>query len=786
MSTDAAMSLLSEHSGGFGNTSCANVSDGNSVQHNGNIFNISNLTNRVYGKTERAVCNKHLKPVRIIPQALCFPFLGRETEHAEIVDALTRGEDASSRVVVWGTIGVGKTQLARQCLEDIHLPMHMIWLRASSIQELSESISWVLEKIEINPSLRPRSTALADWLEECGTDGEEWLLVLDDVRETTYTAALATIPHRMRRGRVLITTRTKELAIKAVSPFPYCEQVFIELGAFDLDHAYKLFMHVCDGARNRGAIKYRNRDEQDMVNKVKEILTRLGCFPLAVHSAANYRRKRTLDATWEGIMRVLEWEDIVLNCYGYRFYQQQPALKYALDSYWESKYKPDPDFESLSAILNITCFLNPDKISVKLLRQLNHTTNTWSLKFARLVQSPVTNFFSKRNGRLLVRHDDKAVQSPSERLERTIDRLENLSLLTRFDDGQYFWVHKLIQPLIQSKASVEEAVKLVCNMSPTDLAECEEILLHVDSLSRHIGEYSNCNELRRDLLGKIDDIGHFLMKSERFAEAGDLFEEVLYERRKQSTQSHKADIFQSLNNLASALCEQRRYSEAEVRYREALKIQLQALEYGQIDHIHTLPTRDHLASAWLKMGYLKDAEDHYREALCIRLAKFGEDDDECLKNRDMLANVLQKRGQLKKAEEEYGKALCIRLEKLGEDHPDTLMNRDVLAEVFEFQGMFMEAEDHYREALEIRKITLGDQDHDTQVTYENLALVLCHQKRYEEAEKYYRGCLNSRLGLLGRDDEYTLDILHNLADVLKCQERFEEAEELLTDFGCIE
>ncbi|KAK1144195.1 hypothetical protein N8T08_005608 [Aspergillus melleus] len=587
--------------------------DGHSVQHNGHNFNISNLINSVCGKAERAVSNKDLRPVRILPQAFCFPFLGRETEHAEIVDALTRGEDASSRVVVWGTIGVGKTQLARKCLEDIHLPMHMIWLKASSTQELSESVSWALEKIEIKPSLRPRSTALADWLEERGTDGEEWLLVLDDVREITYTAALATIPHRMRRGRVLITTRTKELAIKAVSPFPYCGQVYIELGAFDLEHAYTLFMHVCDGARNWGAIKYRNHDEQDMVNKVKEILTRLGCFPLAVHSAANYRRKWTLDATWEGIMRVLEWEDIVLNCYGYRFYQQQPALKYALDSYWESKYKPDPDFESLSAILNITCFLNPDKISVKLLRHLSHTTNTWSLKFAKLVQSPVTKLFSKRNGHLLV-------------------------------------------------------------------------------------------------------------------------------------------------------------SEAEVRYREALKIQWQALEYGQIDHIHTLPTRDHLASVWLKMGYLQDAEDHYREALCIRLAKFGEDDDECLKNRDMLANVLQKRGQLKKAEEEYGKALCIRLEKLGEDHPDTLINRDVLAEVFEFQGMFMEAEDQYREALEIRKITLGVQDHDTQVTYENLASVLCHQKR---------------LGLLGRDDEYTLDILHNLAEVLKCQERFEEAEQLLTEFGCI-
>ncbi len=175
------------------------------------------------------------------------------------------------------------------------------------------------------------------------------------------------------------------------------------------------------------------------------------------------------------------------------------------------------------------------------------------------------------------------------------------------------------------------------------------------------------------------------------------------------------DTLWSRGNLAIALAEQGKYSEAEAQFRGVFKIR----EKVSRPEPSTLESQNNLAIALAQQGKPAEAEAQFREIIKIEENVLGPEHPETLASRGNLANALDLQGKHTEAEAQFREVIKIEDKVLGPEHPGTLDSCYEFASGLKQQGKFEEAKEVARRAVEGARKVLGAKHPHTQ-KYEKL------------------------------------------------------------------
>lgn len=203
----------------------------------------------------------------------------------------------------------------------------------------------------------------------------------------------------------------------------------------------------------------------------------------------------------------------------------------------------------------------------------------------------------------------------------------------------------------------------------------------------------------------VEDLAKNLRAQKRFAEAETLVRAKLSRR---DLAPDDAAVLKLMVQLADALGEQNRYTDAEHVDRERLK--LQRLKLG-VEHIDTLETMQRLAFRVGFQGRFAEAEDLYREAFGVLHRLHGPDHKDTLACMVSLARFTNAQGRSADAEKLYRERLQILHEVHGPTHGAILNQMTELARTVDKQDRHKEAQKLYADTIGI----LQDLPVDTKV-----------------------------------------------------------------------
>lgn len=223
----------------------------------------------------------------------------------------------------------------------------------------------------------------------------------------------------------------------------------------------------------------------------------------------------------------------------------------------------------------------------------------------------------------------------------------------------------------------------------------------------HTGHYAELESLARLLLSQYPDSGTVwkILGASLLKQGKDALPVL------QRVTELVPDEAEAHYNLGNALLRQERFQEAEVSYRQALRI--------QPDYV---AAHGNIGNLFMRQGRLADAEASYRHALRIK-PDFAE-------IHYNLGNVLRDMGRIGDAEESYRRALLLKA-----DYAEAHNNR---GNVLHDLGCLEDAEESYRIALRINP--------DYAEAYNNLGNILQEVGRLSEAEASCRQALQVNPG----------------------------------------
>ncbi|KAF5003103.1 hypothetical protein FDECE_10338 [Fusarium decemcellulare] len=211
-----------------------------------------------------------------------FPKNRRFVERKSIMDSLTQllFEDNEPRVALVGLGGMGKTQLALQLahwVKDNMRDYSVFWVPALSMAAFEQACGEIVKKLAIKCTSGDDPKTLAQEHLSSESTGN-WLLILDNADDKNNLYESQEQPTGIddflpdsKNGRILITTRSQEVAVNAVG------SAVVRLSGMSQDESTSLLKKslIC-------------RDELKNMSLVAELLHALANLPLAISQAAAY------------------------------------------------------------------------------------------------------------------------------------------------------------------------------------------------------------------------------------------------------------------------------------------------------------------------------------------------------------------------------------------------------------------------------------------------------------------------------------------------------------------
>lgn len=227
------------------------------------------------------------------------------------------------------------------------------------------------------------------------------------------------------------------------------------------------------------------------------------------------------------------------------------------------------------------------------------------------------------------------------------------------------------------------------------------------------------------------------------------------------------------SKLGKTLFKQRKFSEAEVQFREA--VEARKLQLGR-DHKRTLNSLHWLGKALYKQAKYRDAEKQLNKAMSGRKDMFGREDEDTLASQFWLGKALFMQNKNTDAEVQLSKASTGQKHTHGREDEKTLCSLFWLGKSLFRQGKYRDAEVQLYKVSASQERILGKEDEDTLSSLHWLGLVLYERSKYRDAEETLRKAVAGRLRVFGRDDIYTCHSLHWLGITLLQQNKYSDAE----------
>ena len=599
---------------------------------------------------------------------------------------------------------------------------------------------------------------------------EEWLIVFDNADEPPVHVVDRFIP-RGNRGNILITSRNRSMG--RVISF----ENIIEINEMEEADAITLLLKAsCLDA------------SAEHIEVAKDIVTELGCMPLAVDQAGayieagrcsidNYLQQLSLhhqtlmsDATFRGASNYdrtvygtwdLSFEEIRKRASGQSSAGEAQAAQAAI------------------LILQICAFYHHSNITKDIFRSAaeesrGHVVDSEVAGNLPLAMSSLdhTLLALDNNG-----HWDEFI------FGQGIAVLLSFSLMKRDKLSQMLSVHPLVHCWSREQMSKSEqqgmyelgGIILCCAIS-------QRLSSYDYRLRRLIFPHIKANELYGSQMGLIkeyyddkwNNFIYVLKEIGDYKHAEQLMVQVS-DMRKMLLGAKHPDTLTSLANLASTYSSQGKWNEA-----KQLKIQVLDMRRGLlgVEHLDTIQGMAILARTYADMGNLKEAEKLRVQVLGMRKKLLGAEHPDTVRSMANLARTYTDKGNLEEAEQLQVEVLDLRQKLLGAEHPDTLKGIGNLAGIYADKGKLKEAEQLVVQVLDMRKKVLGAEHLDTLISMANLASIYSRQGKWNEAEKIEVQVLVKRQKVLGAEHPDTLLSMGNLAGAFSSQGNLKDAEQL--------
>ncbi|MFE4663192.1 tetratricopeptide repeat protein [Streptomyces hydrogenans] len=686
----------------------------------------------------------------LIPPVLHRPVRGREWVVAELEWALN-GSHASRRLllrrsgpgerfaVMAGAGGMGKTTVAATLAERAAARgTPVFWIRWRTEAELAERMVQVAISLGLSEetleAARAGRISLSDTVWDQLSRTKTWLIVLDNLDEvdSLNSASGPLCDYRgwirpSRSGLLLITSRITDPAVWGSG------SALIRITALSERDAAQVLL---DSAPTAGTF-----------SEAAELAYRVGCLPLALHSAARYlsapgSRYRTFSA----YQQALDTELGALLGAAHPHASDPEVARTVVRHTWElSLDQLTANGNSLARpVLGLLSMLAPGPIPLSYITP-GLITNATGLNATPMSVEAAVNGLHAYG---LLNSPIGANGEPAPGLVVLHPLVREVIAFTLSEDTAYSTAchHALARRII-------EAIDEVGQGGLNSLVAARHLALHSVAVAALAGN-SEDSDLLRDLLILGSTLGELRADIAAFT----VNRQVVEGLSRLLGPSHR-DTLGGRNNLALTVHHLGRHQEAADLHAQIAEEYLRTL--GP-DHPETLNSRNNLALALSSLGRYQEAVDLHTETAEEYLRVLGPDDPRTLNSRDRLALVLRKLGRYQEAADLHAEIADEYLRIFGPDDHHTLNSRSNLAVALQDLGRYQEAADLHAEIADEHLRALGPDHPDTLGSRNNLALTLSSLGRHQEAADLHQQTFEDRLRALGPDHPDTLDSRNNL------------------------
>ena len=690
----------------------------------------------------------------------------------------------------------------------------MFWVHASNAARFEQSCQEIADCVKIPGRQDPKANIFKlvhDWLR--GSKGQ-WMLILDNVDDAKFL--VDTQPHdsgsaskplreylpQSQNGSILITTRSREAALKLVEP---CDVIAVD--PMDEAHALVLFE--------------KKLGVQEDSNDIAELAGALEFMPLAIVQAAAYISERAPRCSVRQYLEQFRKSDrkrmTLLDHEGGQLRRDREA-KNSIIITWQISFDHIRETRPSAAdLLSLMSFFDPQGIPEYVLQHQARHENDQEDQ----VEFEEHDIASHSD----IAEDASSQPSASDEFEDDVQALRNFSFISISPDGATFEMHRLVQLATRKWMEAHGQLKrwnrqFIRNLSakfPTGeyenwwtcqvlfphaksaattqpkeeslLAEWAKLLYHAAWYAWRKGSTTDAETLALksmearsklfgqehvDTLNSMDMVERAYYLGGRWKEVEELDVQLMKTRKRVLGPEHPHTLI-SMANLASTYSKQGRWNQAEELQAKDLETCKRVLG---AEHPDTLISMANLASTYRMTGRWKEAEELEVQVMQTHKRVLGPEHPHTLTSMANLASTYRNQGRWKEAEELDVQVMETSLRVLGAEHPSTLISIGNLASTYSDQGRWEEAEALQAQVLETHKRVLGEEHPDTLTSMANLASAYRNQGRWKEAEELEVQVTETRKRVLGPEHPDTLTSIANLASTYSKQDRWKEAEEL--------
>ncbi|KAG8715909.1 hypothetical protein FRC08_010039 [Ceratobasidium sp. 394] len=653
------------------------------------------------------------------------------------------------RVFVFhGLGGAGKTQLALQTIERTREHWSdVVYADATSVETLTSTLTGFALARKIGNTYE-------DTLRWLGSYTGPWILLFDNADDDTLD--LQRYFPKGTHGRILITTRTRDVALLAQGPNSDCN-----VSSMEPDEALQLLLTVARS--NQSSLSNPERDA------AVALVEDLGFLALAMVQAGAY--------IWRTACGFAKYRDMYASR-PREMLEKYSQVSTTINGYEKTVYGTwvmsyNLLSERAQEMLRLLAYLQRDRVTPEIFRRAATRIGAFKpvLPLTGTDESALKNIKDYLGDFL----DSNGTWNPDSFLT-VMAEIMSYSLISFDRVNETYELHVLVQAWIRTMiphspevAVAQSAFLLTLSVgdgqSVQDFAFCRSLGLHVDTVMKHSAQVNPENAAW---------FGYILRQNTRLEEAKQLQLRVLQARAKVLGNDDLATV-SAMSELATTYHEQGVFKQAGALLLQVLKARKRLLGDGHPDTLHAM---HNLSITYANLGLYKQAGMILVQLLQWRKRTLGDDHLDAWTSMSNLAGTYSKQGLYQQTEPLQVQVLHALKRLLGEDHPLTLTAMSNLAITYSDRGLHEQAEALSAQVLEGRKQIFGAKHPDTLIAMTNLASMYSGQGLHKQAEMLEVQVLETMKQLLGDAHPDTLSAMHNLAATYFNQNLHQQAERL--------